>query len=125
MSAKIRGRSNRFRVIGRHPDGSRREGCGFLALKLAWTSVSEMFPTKICGTGQGFCYSFGRGIGAFFPALIGIYNMKWRLIAIPLFFGIATAIVIAALIMLPETKSRELATAFGEEGASGTPWMTS
>jgi MFS family permease len=78
--------------------------------------LSEMFPTKIRGTGQGFCYSFGRGIGAFFPALIGIYSMKWRLgIAIPLFFGIATAIMIAALVMLPETKGRELATAFGEE----------
>jgi predicted MFS family arabinose efflux permease len=87
--------------------------------------LSEMFPTKIRGTGQGFCYSFGRGIGAFFPALIGIYSTKWRLgIAIPLFFGIATAIMIAALIMLPETKGRELATAFGEEAGEKTQVAT-
>jgi len=47
----------------------------------------------------------------------------------PAFFGIATAIMIAALVMLPETKGRELATAFGEEtgeqAQSGNPWMTS
>ena len=28
---------------------------------------TELFPTRIRGSGQGFCYNFGRGIGALFP----------------------------------------------------------
>ena len=70
------------------------------------------------GKSQKICEynSFESGIGPFFPAFIGIYSAKWRLgIAIPLFFGIATTILVTALIMLPDTKGRELATAFGEE----------
>ena len=80
--------------------------------------LSEMFPTPIRGTGQRFCFGFGHSIGAFFPAFIGIYSAKWRLgVAIPLFFGIATALMLAALILLPETKGRNPATGFGEETA--------
>jgi MFS family permease len=79
--------------------------------------LSEMFPTHIRGTGQGFCYSFGRGIGAFFPWLIGIYSMKWRLgVTIAVFCLIAYALMIIALMMLPETKGRNLEAAFGETG---------
>jgi MFS family permease len=29
--------------------------------------LTELFPTSVRGAGQGFCYNFGRGIGAFFP----------------------------------------------------------
>jgi MFS family permease len=79
--------------------------------------LSEMFPTNIRGTGQGFCYSFGRGVGAFFPWLIGIYSMKWRLsVAIVVFCLIAYALMIIALLMLPETKGRNLEAAFDEGG---------
>ena len=34
--------------------------------------LTELFPTSVRGAGQGFCYNFGRGIGAFFPTLVGI-----------------------------------------------------
>ncbi len=33
--------------------------------------LTELFPTRLRGSGQGFCYNFGRGLGALFPALIG------------------------------------------------------
>ena len=33
--------------------------------------LTELFPTSVRGAGQGFCYNFGRGIGAFFPTLVG------------------------------------------------------
>ena len=33
--------------------------------------MTELYPTAVRGTGQGFCYNAGRGIGALFPALVG------------------------------------------------------
>ncbi len=33
--------------------------------------LSELFPTNARGTGGGFCYNVGRGIGALFPGIIG------------------------------------------------------
>ncbi|MGB8842884.1 MAG: MFS transporter, partial [Aliidongia sp.] len=32
---------------------------------------TELFPTSVRATGQGFCYNFGRGIAALFPLLVG------------------------------------------------------
>ena len=34
--------------------------------------LTELFPTRLRGSGQGFCYNFGRGIGALFPTLVGL-----------------------------------------------------
>ena len=33
---------------------------------------TELFPSRLRGSGQGFSYNFGRGIGALFPTLVGI-----------------------------------------------------
>ena len=33
--------------------------------------LTELFPTQISGTAQGFCFNAGRAIGAMFPTLIG------------------------------------------------------
>jgi len=72
--------------------------------------LTELFPTSVRGTGQGFCYNFGRGLGAFFPALVGALSASAGLgTAIGIFGAIAYAIVIAAAIVLPETRGRELA----------------
>ena len=35
---------------------------------------TELFPTSVRGAGQGFCYNFGRGLGAFFPVLVGVVS---------------------------------------------------
>ena len=32
---------------------------------------SEIFPTRVRGTAQGFCYNVGRGVSAVAPPLIG------------------------------------------------------
>jgi MFS family permease len=70
---------------------------------------TELFPTPVRATGQGFCYNFGRGIGAFFPTLVGALSVQTGLgVAIGLFAAGAYAIVIVAAIMLPETRGREL-----------------
>ena len=71
--------------------------------------LTELFPTTVRGAGQGFCYNFGRGIGAFFPTLVGMLSASVPLgTAIGIFAAAAYAIVIVAALMLPETRGREL-----------------
>lgn len=70
---------------------------------------TELFPTRIRATAQGFCYNFGRGIAAFFPALIGMATA-----VLPLGDGIAAfaagayATLVVAALLLPETRGRSL-----------------
>jgi MFS family permease len=71
--------------------------------------LTELFPTSVRGAGQGFCYNFGRGIGAFFPALVGMLSASVPLgTAIGVFAALAYAIVIVAAVLLPETRGKEL-----------------
>lgn len=70
---------------------------------------AELFPTTVRGTGQGFCYNFGRGIGAFFPALVGLLSAKLPLgTAIGIYTAGAYALAILALLFLPETQGRRI-----------------
>ncbi len=71
--------------------------------------MTELYPTAVRGTGQGFCYNAGRGIGALFPALVGFLSARVGLgPAIAVFSLVAYGIMIAALLMLPETRGRSL-----------------
>ncbi len=71
---------------------------------------TELFPTSVRATGQGFCYNFGRGVAAVFPALIGWLAASLSLgKAIGLFAAGAYTLVILVAFMLPETRGRELA----------------
>jgi MFS family permease len=71
--------------------------------------LTELFPTSVRGAGQGFCYNFGRGIGAFFPTLVGFLSAKATLgTAIGIFAALSYAIVILAALALPETRGRAL-----------------
>jgi len=71
--------------------------------------LTELFPTSTRGAGQGFCYNFGRGIGAFFPTLVGLLSAQVALgVAIGIFAAICYALVVLAAIALPETRGREL-----------------
>jgi MFS family permease len=36
--------------------------------------MTEMYPTEVRGTGQGFCYNAGRGLGSLFPAFVGFFS---------------------------------------------------
>jgi len=40
---------------------------------------TELFPTRLRGSGQGFSYNFGRGIGALFPTLVGYLSARMGL----------------------------------------------
>ena len=70
---------------------------------------TELFPTRLRGSGQGFSYNFGRGIGAMFPTLVGYLSVRIPLgRAISAFAVAAYLIMIAAVLLLPETRGHEL-----------------
>jgi MFS family permease len=70
---------------------------------------AELFPTAVRGTGQGFCYNFGRGTGALFPALVGILSAQLSLgTAIGIYTVGAYGVAITALLFLPETQGRHI-----------------
>jgi MFS family permease len=70
---------------------------------------TELFPTELRGSGQGFCYNSGRGLAALFPTLVGAASATMPLgQAIGLFAGAAYGLVIVAALTLPETRGREL-----------------
>ena len=71
---------------------------------------AELFPGSVRGAGMGFAYSFGRGAGALFPALVGFLSARLSLgAAIGGFAGAAYLAVLATVIALPETRGRALA----------------
>lgn len=70
---------------------------------------TELFPTALRGSGQGFSYNFGRGIGALFPWLVGVLSASVPLgNAIGLFAAGAYGLMFVAALLLPETRGREL-----------------
>jgi MFS family permease len=71
--------------------------------------LTELFPSRVRGSAQGFCYNFGRGIGALFPALVGYLSATLGLgMAIGVFAVAAYGLVLVAVAMLPETRGKEL-----------------
>jgi MFS family permease len=70
---------------------------------------TEMFPTHLRGSGQGFAYNFGRGIGALFPALVGILAERMSLGgAITVFAVLAYGLFFVMALIMPETRGRVL-----------------
>lgn len=73
---------------------------------------TELFPGAVRATGQGFSYNFGRGIGAFFPAIVGLLGTSGGLLhlrdAMGLVACFAYLFVVLAVALLPETRGRDL-----------------
>jgi len=71
--------------------------------------LTELFPTRMRGSGQGFSYNFGRGIAALNPWFVGLLSNTLPLgQSIGVFAAIAYGILIIAALLLPETKGRVL-----------------
>jgi hypothetical protein len=68
----------------------------------------EIFPTRLRGTGVGFCYNTVRYLAAPFPFLLGALStiMPFRTVAIMMSSIYLVGIV--ALIWAPETKGKPL-----------------
>jgi MFS family permease len=70
---------------------------------------TELFPSRVRGSGQGFSYNLGRGIGALFPTLVGFLTATMSLgHAIAIFAIGAYVIFVFATLLLPETRGKEL-----------------
>ena len=70
---------------------------------------TELFPSRVRGSGQGFSYNVGRGIGALFPTLVGVLSARMELgHAISMFAVAAYLTMVVAILLLPETRGREL-----------------
>ena len=83
--------------------------CAFMMFSPMGPYMTELFPTRIRAAGQGFCYNFGRGIGALFPALVGKLTAVVGLGEAIAIFGIAAyAVMLVAIVFLPETLGRPL-----------------
>ena len=74
--------------------------------------LSELFPSDVRGSGQGFCYNIGRALGAACPALIGSFSTQYPLgQTLGWMAALCYGLVIVAALALPETRGRELAPA--------------
>jgi MFS family permease len=70
---------------------------------------TELFPTSLRGSGQGFTYNLGRGVGALFPALVGYFSVRMTLgRAIAVFAVSAYLLMVLSVLLLPETSGRDL-----------------
>jgi len=71
--------------------------------------LTELFPAALRANGQSFAYNFGRGIGALFPAAVGVMGAKAGLgNAICVLAVAANAAVFVTVWFLPETRGRRL-----------------
>ena len=71
--------------------------------------LSELFPSRVRGSGQGFCYNVGRAVGSIGPALVGYMSGTMPLgIAIGYLAAGAYLLVILSVLTLPETRGHEL-----------------
>jgi MFS family permease len=71
--------------------------------------LTELYPTRMRGSGQGFAYNFGRGIAAMNPLLVGMLSSTLPLgQSIGVFAVMAYGLVAVAALLLPETKGATL-----------------
>jgi MFS family permease len=71
--------------------------------------LTELYPTRMRGSGQGFAYNFGRGVAAMNPLLVGMLSSTVPLgQSIGVFAFVAYGLVVVAASLLPETRAIKL-----------------
>jgi MFS family permease len=76
--------------------------------------LTELFPTRMRGSGQGFAYNFGRAIAALNVWFVGLLSASLPLgQAIGILAIVAYGLVVTAALLLRETKGRVLTTEVG------------
>jgi len=73
---------------------------------------TELFPNSIRASGQGFSYNFGRGVGAFFPTVVGVLSADGGMLPLRDAMAVVSIAVylpvLVAVALLPETRGRDL-----------------
>jgi MFS family permease len=89
--------------------------CAYTLMAPMGAYMTELYPTEVRGTGQGFCYNAGRGVAAVFPVLIGALSTRLGLGEAIAIFGCASyLLVVIAVLTLPETRGRALAASHAD-----------
>jgi MFS family permease len=71
--------------------------------------LTELFPTELRGSGQGFAYNFGRCVAAVNLSVLGLLSPSLGLgLSIGIFAVIAYGLVLVAALLLPNTTGRSL-----------------
>ncbi|MDX3692674.1 MFS transporter [Streptomyces europaeiscabiei] len=70
--------------------------------------LSELYPSAVRGTGQGFTYNTGRAVGAVFPTTVGFLADSWGVGGALVFGALGYGLAAVALLGLPETRGKEL-----------------
>ncbi len=70
--------------------------------------LSELYPTAVRGTGQGFTYNSGRAVGAFLPTLVGFLSDSWGVGGALVLGAAGYGLAAVALLGLPETRGKEI-----------------
>lgn len=72
--------------------------------------LTELYPSRVRGSGQGFAYNFGRGMSAFSTPLVGYLSGSITLgRGIGLVAVSGFALVVLIILLLPETRGKQLA----------------
>ncbi len=84
--------------------------------------LTELYPTAIRGSAQGFVYNGGRAIGALVPAIAGFASAHMKLgTAIGVLAAVSNGLAIVACLLLPETRNQELSALDASQQAGGAP----
>src|SRR5438105_11326603 len=71
--------------------------------------MTELYPTNIRGTGQGFCCNAGRAGGSVFMTAIGFATGVMPLGTAIALFSTAAHRLMIVMLLLPETRGRAMA----------------
>jgi MFS family permease len=73
--------------------------------------LPELFPTRLRGTGAGFCYNIGRVVAAAGPFIVGTVAAQGAATAIEVLFwvGLVPLVGLLAMPWVIETRGRVLA----------------
>ena len=77
--------------------------------------LAERFPTEVRSTASAFCYHIGLFVAGFVPPILTYFAVERGMgFAMPMLYGtvIGAAMVVAALLVSPETKGRDLSSDF-------------
>lgn len=73
--------------------------------------LTELFPTRLRGSGLGFCYNVGRGLAGAGPLAVGASIAAFGIApAVGLCVALAYSLVLVAVVLLPETRGCALTT---------------